>query len=434
MYSYVDLDNYHAMLKEVKISEDEVIMKRLNEDKEKAKNAMLEHFSCKEKDLRKREYDIDDPCFYLKRKLNSKIRFSNLLNRYPISNEKDSQAYSFFSLFIHPRCELDPKSEEGIMSLRIPQIDNVMALVYGFLKDEGMLIGDEDFKEISEFDEDFFDNPLLKNNVENINVAIQVFDSLNNKFSYLKGGIDYFNAHFIKVCSSMMVDMLISESLGYKEHVISVFKSFIEHYAVFFAVGCAENQNEFEAIKSGYWLSSRLQIDDYLKKTGDINDTVNRDVLNSIYENYYKEKYGLDDFNKFCQNMKNNSLYFLTNEKKSYNKYVSKLVREAIPDEKQAIDLFSVYRVAKDIGHASGYGFNASEAIIDFNCHKAILYTSRLMCYYILNASLVLEDHGEPRDSKVELLFFKAIMEVENKAINDLYGIYEQKIEGDNEK
>jgi hypothetical protein len=51
LYAYVDLDNFHSIIKYFpRASEDEAI-KRLELDKEKAKQAMLAHFGCTEKDL-----------------------------------------------------------------------------------------------------------------------------------------------------------------------------------------------------------------------------------------------------------------------------------------------------------------------------------------------------------------------------------------------
>lgn len=57
LYAYVDFDNFHSLLKD-KDKENEGI-KRVAADKEKAQQAMMEHFDCTAKDLKDRKIGID---------------------------------------------------------------------------------------------------------------------------------------------------------------------------------------------------------------------------------------------------------------------------------------------------------------------------------------------------------------------------------------
>ena len=78
-YAYVDDDNFHSIMKEMPEGFEHENIVRLKADKDKAKQAMLEHFNCSERDLKDRKISIDDPCFYLKQNLHDDIRFSKLL-------------------------------------------------------------------------------------------------------------------------------------------------------------------------------------------------------------------------------------------------------------------------------------------------------------------------------------------------------------------
>ena len=136
--------------------------------------------------------------------------------------------YEFFSMFIHPRCEMNPKIEEAIMSVRNIYVDGVLNFVYEYLKDCKLLIGPEEEKDISDFNQDFFYNLLLQNNVHNVKDVEYIFHNLMDQLCKLKDGTDWFTWHFLEKSKYIFVDMMISESIGYKEHVISCFKSFVK--------------------------------------------------------------------------------------------------------------------------------------------------------------------------------------------------------------
>ncbi len=120
-YAYVDLDNFHSLMKDTPEAFDDEGVKRVFADKGKATEAMLRHFGCSMKDLKDRKISVDDPCFYLKKNLHDDTKFSQLLKENPICGEDDADMYKFYSLFIHPRCEMHPEAQEAMLevSLRV---------------------------------------------------------------------------------------------------------------------------------------------------------------------------------------------------------------------------------------------------------------------------------------------------------------------------
>ena len=225
LYAYVDIDNFHSFLND--IDKDDIRIKTIYDDKEKAKDAIIKHFNCEEKHLKNRKIGIDDPCFYLKSRLKDNIKFSKLLELYPINDEKQIKMYEFFSIFIHPRCEMNINVENIIMHVRNLYVDTVLKIVYEYLKNCGLLIDEKENNDISDFNQDFFNNPLLQNNVVYVKNIEIIFNMLIDKLCKLKEGEDLFTWHFLEKSKYLFIDMIISVSLGYIEHVITCFKSFV---------------------------------------------------------------------------------------------------------------------------------------------------------------------------------------------------------------
>lgn len=105
--------------------------------------------------------------------------------------------------------------------------------------------------------------------------------------------------------------MMVSISLGYNEHVIAIFKSFVVEYSVFFAVGSVETKEEFDKIKRAYWVSSRMQIDAHFEQMCLKKRLVEEKDIKDLYDNFFKERYGLDNYKKFYWELRRNRLYFL---------------------------------------------------------------------------------------------------------------------------
>lgn len=412
-YAYVDLDNFHSIMKDTPEVFDDDGVKRVLSDKGKATEAMLRHFGCTLKDLKDRKISIDDPCFYLKQNLRDDIRFSKLLKDYPICGEDGESMYEFFSMFIHPRCEMHPEVQEGIMKVRKIYIDQILNLVFEYLKSCNLLTYDESSPD---FDHDFFYNPLLAVNVHNVKEFEKTVHYIKNLVCDLPDGYDAFTWQFLERVRYLVIDMMVSISLGYNEHVIAIFKSLAEEYSIFFAVGSVETKEEFDRIKHAYWISSRMQIDAHFERMGLKKRLVEEKEIHDLYDNFFKEKYGLDDYKKFYWELRRNSLYFLEKGKKSYNKYVKELLEDAFSIE-QSKDVTMLYRMSKDMNHASGYNFNATNDMVVLNAHKVLRYSYKLIIHFLLNAVLVLEENGIKRDAKPIINF-----------LNNLINVYDEKV------
>lgn len=418
LYSYVDLDNFHALFKEKPEALENEGVKKVIADKEKATEAMTRHFNCSSNDLRNRKISIDDPCFYLKQNLQDDIRFSQLLKEHPICGEDGNAMYEFFSLFIHPRCETNPNLQEGIMEVRKIYIDQILNIVFNYLKECSLLKYDE---ESPDFDHDFFFNPLLVANVHNVKEFEKCIHLIKNQICNLPDGYDAFTWQFLERVRYLTIDMMISLALGYNEHVISSFKTFLEEYSVFFAVGSVDSKEKFDAIRKAYCVSSRIQIDAHFEMMGMKQKLVEDNEIKDLFDNYYKDEYGLDDYKKFYWQLRRNSMYFISKEKKSYNKYVRSLIEDAFTDDYQSKEIMTIYRMSKDMNHASGYNFNATFDMVRVTAQKVLYYTYRLLLHFLFNASLTLEEHGIKTDIKHIVDFIKSLMEGHIEAIAQIY-------------
>lgn len=425
LYAYVDADNFHSVMKDMPEDFENENLIRLNDDKEKATKAMLEHFGCTERDLKDRKISIDDPCFYLKKNLRDDIRFSKLLEKYPLGDGSEIDAYEFFSMFIHPRCEMDPRILEALVDVRKMYVDNVLNYVYEYLKSCNLLWYKED---ALDFDHEFFYNPLLTNNVTNVKGFEYLIHLIKKQLCFLPNGEDVFTWQFLERVRYLVIDMMTSISLGYREHVIAIFKSFVEEYSVFFAIGSVETKEEFDYIKQAYWVTSRIQLDAHFEKLGMKGNSTPENEIQKLYDEYYKDKYGLKDYKKFYWELRRNSLYFLGKEKKSYNKYVRELIEDVFSsDEHESKDVMTLYRISKDMSHASGYNFNATASMVDASSQKVLIYTYKFLLHFILNASITLEEHGIKTDVKP---LVDAIKDLQSMHIEALELIFKNHMNG----
>lgn len=419
LYAYVDEDNFHSLLKDLPEETKNERLKELLENKEKAKKAIIEHFGCSEKDLKNRNISIDDPCFYLKTNLRDDIRFSKLLKKYSLGDGSEIKAYKFFSMFIHPRCEMDPQVQEWLVQFKKIYVDLVLNHVFEYLKACDLLRYDENS---SDFDHDLFYNPLLANNVHNIKETEKLIHLLKKQVCYLPDGYDVFTWQFLEKVRYLVLDMMTSISLGYNEHVIAIFKPFVEEYSIFYAMGSVDTKEEFDLLKKAYWITSRIQLDDHFKESGiEVASTPEEEIKN-IYEHYYRDKYQMDDYQGFYMELRKNSLFFLAKEKKSFNKHVRALIENVfVSDESESKNVMTLYRISKDMAHASGYNFNATASMVDVSAHKVLLYTYKLIIHFVLSASETLADHNIKTDVADIIAFLRSLCSMHSQAIDNIY-------------
>ena len=155
-------------------------------------------------------------------------------------------------------------------------------------------------------------------------------------------------------------------------------------------------------------------------KDGSLQD----EEIRKIYDDFYKEKYALEDYDLFKKNLKKNSLYFLSDSAKSYNKFVNEFVRKTFINENESKDIIAIYKTSKDISHASGYGFNASESMVDINSHKSLLFAWKFMINFCLNARINLKAHNKKNDLTEIIKFFSEFANDEIKEIGEIIESY----------
>ena len=239
---------------------------------------------------------------------------------------------------------------------------------------------------------------------------------IKTKLCVLPDGDDWFTWSFLERLRYIVIDMMISVSLGYTEHVISNFKPFIETFAVFYDIN-KNDLKDFNYLKEGYWLSSRLQFEYQLQSIDSRIKNNFKYKAQELYELYYKEKYHLNSFDSFYDKLIHNSMYFLSDDKKSFNKYVREVIEELLADENMSKEMFTLYRMSKDMGHSSGYNFNATDNLIRLSSHKVIYSALYLLLNFVIQGRLTLEEHNISVDLTNEINFLKTCMELEKETI-----------------
>lgn len=422
-FAIVDYENFKKWINKEKEHPAFVDMQKRYDD---AVDFLTNCYGCSKKELHGHFVDVDDPLFYLKKTLKEDIGFTNLLYKYPIFNEQTLRIYEFFSIMIHPRYEDLDSIEQSIQKLRKRYVDVVLDYVVNYLKAGKLLVVDD---KLPDFDDDYTKNPLLINNVNNIKQMNIAFGMLAEDLCVLKDGYDAFELFFFKTVCPLIIDMMLCESLGYNEQVISKFKSFMEIAAVHATINCSESMEEFRALKHAFAYSSRLQLSQHIKSMNLGGSDFEPKGLRELYNNYYSPKYGISSYEEFVKSMSNNSLYFLdpTAESKSYNKHVKNVINEIFTDDHIRNELFEMYKLAKDMNHASGYNFNSSPGVAEFHSHLVMHAVFTWLINLVLNASFVIseEDH-ETKYTETVIDFFKLLANFENEAMKKIGKKYEE--------
>ena len=416
-YAYVDLANFKLITTKEQLQEER--FNGIRADRNKCANYIKKHFGCEYEDILKQENGSDDPCFYLKKNLKDRVVFAKLIDKYFPNDKSVGQLYEFFSLMVHPRCELDMEAEKATMEAHQHFVDDVLNLVVNFLSDSNLLPKSNNG---NDFNIDFFYNPLLANNVHNIKEMEFAFNLSIRSLCNLPEGFDWFSWFFLEKSKYLVLDMMTSLSLGYTEHVIASFKPFIELFSIFYSINTQENMTEFEYLKRSYWISSRIQINEHLKKCNISASNRNyMEELQSLYDDYYATRYNVSTFSKFYDKYLHNSLYFLDNSKKSFSKFVREAIEGIAIDELQSKELMTLYKISKDMAHASGYSFNATIDFVRVTSHRVIYATLFVIYQFLLNAIATLKEHNINVDLSAILYALKLHLQIQDDAISKIY-------------
>lgn len=412
-YALVDKGNFRKILQKNGLT----TPKYLSDDAEKALGALSEHFKMPKRKILKDRYLLNDPRLYLKKKPDDDIKFSTLMDKYRQFGDETGAIYSLFSIFVHPR--YDAKWEQGIklQEKRLECIDLILDYVFRYLHESKLLLKDET---ITGFHQDFTDRKELEGNLCNIFCVRSFFQEIRDKTCSFPEGIDSYSVCFLSRIEDCIVDMMLSESLGYNEQVIAKFKPFIENAAVYSKINSTSDMTEFNARKNAYFYSSILQVTEQLGPLGFKEDDSLEDEIRKVFNEYYAKAYGVE-FDLFLDNLKNQRLYCLSPNKAetTYSRIVKDAILETIePEHHEYVEL--LYALSQDMSHASGYNFNSSPGMADVYCHMVMEAVCRYMIRYLLNVSLVFEEHKRPVDFSVMIKLFSKMVEVESGAVSRL--------------
>lgn len=415
-YAYVDLANFRLMTTKEQLQTEQ--FKSIKDDRNKCANYIKQHFGCEYEDIVKQESSVDDPCFYLKKNLNDRIVFAKLIDKYFPKDMGVGQLYEFFSIMVHPRCEMYIEAEKATMEVHQHFVDDVLAFVINYLSNKNLLPTHQNG---NDFNNDFFYNPLLANNVHNIKEMEFAFILSIKSICSLPENFDWFSWFFLEKTKYLVLDMMTSLSLGYTEHVIASFKPFIELFSIFHNINTCDDLTKFEYLKKGYWISSRMQFSEYIKKyTVPASNKSFKEELKLLYDNYYATRYNVS-FSKFYDKYLHNSLYFLSNSKKSFSKFVRESIEGIAIDELHSKELMTLYKISKDMAHASGYSFNATIDLVQVTSHLVLHATLFFIHQFILNVVATYKEHNIDVDLSTIIHALEFHMQIQMEAIDNIY-------------
>lgn len=393
---------------------------------ENALDEICQYYKKTKKEIRKKI--LGDPNLYLNKEYSKNtISFAHLFEKYKIFDEDKVRAYSFFSMNIHPSCEINEKNYKYKLIIKQGLVKWVIDIVFDYFKNTKLFVFDNT---ITSFEEDI-KQPRLSNNIQNIKSVVTLFDNIRKKTCLFEEGFNAFESDYLDILMHAMVDLLIHQSLGYCEQVTNKFKSIIEYMAIHSYINCLEG-DEFYIIRNMYLYSSRMQNNNYYRQLGLKEVDIDNKKLEEYYETYYKEKYELDSFEEFVRNLENNSRYFISKNDNSYKKLVERFIDEHFANSNYANDLRLYYSISCDSEHAGGYIFNTNEGQWELMPHVIIHALFKYLKYLLLNIELTFKDNKKDVDFKEENKFIDLMMYMINQNIEivgNKYGVNRKDIE-----
>lgn len=416
-YAYVDLENFKLLTTKEQFQEDK--FKAIKTDRNKCAEYIKKHFGCEYEDIQQQNSGVGDPCFYLKKSLQDKVVFAKLIKKYFSNDSIVGNLYEFFSIMVHPRYEMYPDAEKATMKVHQKFVDDILDVVANYLTDNKMLPEPEGG---SDFNDDFFYNPLLADNVHNIKKIEFAFHWAMKSLCFLPDGYNQFTWFFLEKSKYLVLDMIISLSLGYTEHVVATFKPFMEMFSIYYSINKSEDLTKFKYLKKSYWLSSRIQINEHIKNYG--LPTRNHNYiaeLQMLYDNYYAALYNVGTFSKFYNKFLHNSLYFLDNSKKSFTKFVREAIEGISYDEAQSKDFMTLYKISNDMAHASGYSFNATVDFVRVMSHKVLFAIFYIIRFSLIGEVETLKENNINVDLQAIITSLELHMRIQMDAVGEIY-------------
>ena len=318
--------------------------------------------------------------------------------------------YDFFSIFSHPFFTFDKEAYIRLMSNRDEMIDMVLDYVLKYICNSSLWI--DDCKEMS-FEDVFTNNPILENNRMNILSLNVLFENTINKSCYFDDGCDLCRIMYLQKINDLMGSMMVNFAIGYREQVIVDFKNFIELSAVDSYLGHCDSESEYKTLKKAFDVTTLLSI---CNISGLLNEQTDKKYfekeMRELYEKFYKERYQLNDFEEFYNNVVNNSLYFIFKDKKSYKSVVRKMFDDIYYlNQDLSKSIYTTFQIANDFAHAGGYSFNASPGMVDDCATKVLCFVLLHLKIVLINIIEVSKEHNKTVEFNQEFKYINDMME-----------------------
>ena len=89
----------------------------------------------------------------------------------------------------------------------------------------------------------------------------------------------------------------------------------------------------------------------------------------------------------------------------------------------------TLYRISKDMAHASGYNFNATASMMDVYAQKVLLYTYKLIIHFVLSASETLAEHNIKTNVSNIIAFLQMLSSRHTEAIEKIFKEHKKTID-----
>lgn len=100
-------------------------------------------------------------------------------------------------------------------------------------------------------------------------------------------------------------------------------------------------------------------------------------------------------------------------------------MREAIEgiaaEESQCKDFITLYKISKDMAHASGYSFNATVDLVRIACHKVLYTTLYIMREFFVKGIETVKESDKIRTLRLLIESFNMHLQIQADAIGEIY-------------
>lgn len=356
-----------------------------------------EYYNLNKEQLKK--YHVGDHYFCLQKNPKNPFVFADMFKEMNLYGKEYENMYDFFSIIEHPHFLLSIEAREKVDLEFAKYVNVVFSSICTYMQGQSYFVentNDQDFKER------FYQDALILNRKE-----IECFDGL---FDYLISSVccyknerkfDLFEYDFLTKLKSLTKDVLVSIALGDHDVCVSKIKPILELISVHEKIALSINRCEYKIRVTAFNISTKEQF--YNLLFDDIFKNEFKDYKD-IFDNYYRNKYSIDNIDDFIDKITHNSKYVIDKEKCDYRK----LIQESTNKFKVNQPLINeLYDFGSDFAHGGGYSFNASPVIVKILPFELKMYISAYLYFYITLAELSLKEHLKETDFEPLKKFLK---------------------------